>query len=185
MRRPAGSGGGIVGQNHDGSSLIKLRDGLFGNVSAKFDRQMRGLCMRESTPSIPALVWWLAPATISRACGTFFKHQGEGLHQGFEPFIGSPMPDGENAVIGVATFCEIRRNRNRRKRSVSAQQHVSGGILRSPRCGSSREAAQKPNSPATMLSWPSQCRRGKDAHGWTPAAEKSTCSMMWCRVICV
>src|SRR5258708_4533689 len=55
---------------------------------------------------------------------------GEGIHQGFQPLVGSPMADRQNAVVWVASQREIRWTGTRGERAMGPEQDVLSGIFR-------------------------------------------------------
>src|ERR1700722_6413179 len=59
----------------------------------------------------------------------FLENKRKRLHKRFKALVGSPVSDGQNALVRIAAFRKLWRRRNTGKCSVGSREHIPRGVF--------------------------------------------------------
>lgn len=117
-----------IGHNRNTGLLKQIGQPLFRNVSAKFYPRIfsaqlaHGIAVSGGLRMIPA-------RHDELRVGQTVGQQIEGFHHQLEPLVGSPLAEGENALLRISTPGKIGELRPARENPVRAQMHIVPAIF--------------------------------------------------------
>src|SRR3979490_2444128 len=129
MGRAACSSSRIVRQDYDAGSAKQLGHILFRYVAAKLNSFVRAIGIADRFP-IAGFRMMVRSSNDQPGIGHSSQDGGEGFHQGLQPFVSSPVADGQYALVRIASEREIRWARTGGKCAVGSDQNIVGSILR-------------------------------------------------------
>jgi hypothetical protein len=128
MRDAAASRGRRVRHDCDRGALKKSGQLIFRNIAAKFYASVSGT-LSPNGLRVTRGLRMVASGNHELGFGPLCRDQMEGINHEFEPLVGSPFAERQNAMDWSTTPREVREFGPTRQDAVRTQMHIIPSIL--------------------------------------------------------
>jgi hypothetical protein len=124
----AASRGRRVWHDRDGGTLKQVRQCIFGDIAPELDARVLGAQLPDQV-GVARCLWMVSPGNHQLCVWQLLSDEVKSLYHQLETFVGSPLAERQNSVLGISAPGEVREFRPARKNAMRTKVHVIAPVL--------------------------------------------------------